>query len=215
MPTWVPLAVLFAAAAYLAFRWDAIPTRWVTHWNAAGTPNGWAVRTPSGVFGPLVLGGAVVVFVRFISAIARGRANTATALEPVRAATSRLVAGVGLAVALVFAFLAIELPLGPPLSPAALGVATLLVFGAAMAVGAAGIARALREVRHLGHGEKVEGHHAFYYANANDPRLWVPKLSGMGYTLNFANPWSWPTMLLLVGVPIGLVLVDMVGAHSR
>ena len=53
---------------------------------------------------------------------------------------------------------------------------------------------------------EVEGHRALYYSNTKDPRLWVPKLNGTGLTLNFAHPWAWPVMVLLLGAPIGLVL---------
>ena len=44
-----------------------------------------------------------------------------------------------------------------------------------------------------------------FYSNPEDPSLLVPKRYGIGYTLNFGNPWSWVVLaliLLMVAVPI-------------
>jgi Family of unknown function (DUF5808) len=49
-----------------------------------------------------------------------------------------------------------------------------------------------------------------FYSNPNDPALLVPKRFGIGYTLNFGNPWSWAVLafvLLMVAVPF-ILLVD-------
>jgi uncharacterized membrane protein len=35
-----------------------------------------------------------------------------------------------------------------------------------------------------------------FYFNPEDPSLFVPKRSSLGYTLNFANPWSWLVLAL-------------------
>jgi uncharacterized membrane protein len=43
------------------------------------------------------------------------------------------------------------------------------------------------------------------YYNPDDRALFVPKRYGIGYTLNFANPWCWPVLamiLALVALPI-------------
>jgi hypothetical protein len=47
-----------------------------------------------------------------------------------------------------------------------------------------------------------------FYSNASDPALLVPKRFGIGYTLNFGNPWSWAVLgfvLLIVAVPFILL----------
>jgi uncharacterized protein DUF5808 len=49
-----------------------------------------------------------------------------------------------------------------------------------------------------------------FYSNANDPALLVPKRFGIGYTLNFGNPWSWVVLafvLLIVVVPFIFLVV--------
>lgn len=38
----------------------------------------------------------------------------------------------------------------------------------------------------------------FIYFNKKDPRLIVPKLSGLGLTFNFGNPSSYLAMVLIV-----------------
>src|SRR3984893_15944922 len=47
-----------------------------------------------------------------------------------------------------------------------------------------------------------------FYSNPNDPALLVPKRFGIGYTLNFGNPWSWAVLaflLLMLVVPFILL----------
>jgi uncharacterized membrane protein len=45
-----------------------------------------------------------------------------------------------------------------------------------------------------------EGWKGIFYANRDDPALLVPKRSGLGYTLNFGNAWSWGVLASLIGV---------------
>jgi hypothetical protein len=50
-----------------------------------------------------------------------------------------------------------------------------------------------------------EGWKGIFYSNPDDPSLFVPKRYGIGYTLNFANPWSWVVLVLifaLVAAPL-------------
>ena len=44
-----------------------------------------------------------------------------------------------------------------------------------------------------------------FYVNPDDPALWVPKRSGLGYTLNFAHPASWPLLILLTAGPLAFL----------
>jgi Family of unknown function (DUF5808) len=43
-----------------------------------------------------------------------------------------------------------------------------------------------------------DGWKGMFYSNAEDPALLVPKRFGIGYTLNFGNPWSWCVLALLL-----------------
>ena len=43
------------------------------------------------------------------------------------------------------------------------------------------------------------------YVNRGDPSLFVRKRLGIGYTLNFGNPWSWVVLagiILLIAAPV-------------
>ncbi len=43
----------------------------------------------------------------------------------------------------------------------------------------------------------------FFYLNGNDSRIFVPKrIPGMGWTLNFANPYSYLILLAIIMIPI-------------
>jgi uncharacterized membrane protein len=49
------------------------------------------------------------------------------------------------------------------------------------------------------------GWRGIFYSNPDDPALFVPKRFGIGYTLNFSNPWSWAVLALIcamVAVPL-------------
>jgi len=53
-----------------------------------------------------------------------------------------------------------------------------------------------------------------FYSNPDDPAVLVPKRYGVGYTLNFGNPWSWVVLgliLLLVTVPIAFSIAGLNG----
>jgi uncharacterized membrane protein len=48
------------------------------------------------------------------------------------------------------------------------------------------------------------GWKGIFYSNPEDPALLVPKRFGIGWTLNFGNPWSWVVLaliLLMVALP--------------
>ena len=48
----------------------------------------------------------------------------------------------------------------------------------------------------------------FIYINRADPALLVEKRMGIGWTLNFGNPWSWLLIAMLVAmVPTGHYLL--------
>jgi uncharacterized membrane protein len=40
------------------------------------------------------------------------------------------------------------------------------------------------------------------YNNPNDPAIWVPKRTGLGWTLNFAHTRAYVYLLLLISIPM-------------
>ena len=195
-------------------RWSDIPQRWVIHWGAGGVPNGWATKSFSGVYGILLVGLAASVFVELVVTLAvRARAAKDPRYEPLVGPTIDVGRLVALAVSLVCGALAVTLPLGPYLSPIVVVLAILALLTVTVVLGAARMSRALRTVRQAD-PKRFEGYTALGYSNPSDSRLFVPKLMGMGWTINFAHRLAWPIVILLVGVPIaGTVLALAMVRH--
>lgn len=211
---WLPFLVIAAAAVLLIVKWDSIPDRWIIHWNARGEPDRWAEKTPFGVF---MLIGFGLLLCAFIEAIAsyvsrirkpgRGHKASPEAVAAVAASTAGFVRLINLTMAMVFAFIAVKLPLLPSISPVPIIV---FAFGAvliAIVVGVRRMKRAQEEIRRMGKEGEFEGWNGVLYRNPNDPRLWVPKLIGIGYTLNFAHRWAWPVLISIISIPLITVLV--------
>jgi tellurite resistance protein TehA-like permease len=59
-----------------------------------------------------------------------------------------------------------------------------------------------------------------FYSNPDDPALLVPKRFGMGYTLNFGNPWSLAVLALiflfvLLALALPFILFNPTVRHLR
>jgi hypothetical protein len=72
-----------------------------------------------------------------------------------------------------------------------------------------------RRVRHLrASGVAIpEGYGAAFYKNPRDSRLWVPKLAGIGWTINFAHRLAVPVLIALIALPLAIAL--LVGLAAR
>ena len=46
-----------------------------------------------------------------------------------------------------------------------------------------------------------------FYVNPADPALFVAKRLGIGYTLNFGNPWSWVVLIIVTFASIAPVIL--------
>jgi uncharacterized membrane protein len=52
-------------------------------------------------------------------------------------------------------------------------------------------------------GEYRKTHGAFFYFNKEDSNIFIPKVSGFGWTLNWSNPIAWLlilAILILIGI---------------
>jgi hypothetical protein len=67
-----------------------------------------------------------------------------------------------------------------------------------------------RRLERTGQLGGLEGWNGFIYSNAKDPRLWVPKLSGFGATLNFAHARAWLIPGGILVFPLTAVAVAVV-----
>jgi uncharacterized membrane protein len=212
----LPFAILAGAAIVLDARWDQIPERFAVHFGADGTPNGWAPRTPAGVFAPLAVGAGVAALLALVrAAIASERlavSGSASGAQG-RRYTSAILLGVETWVAVVFAttsFLALGATLRVVLS-VVLGGVVLLILGLG-----ASTAALTRHPSDPG-GSPTGGWRAggLVYRDEGDPDLWIPKRIGIGWTLNFAHPAAWWVMGLLLLLPIAIVGTLFVVVNSR
>lgn len=46
-----------------------------------------------------------------------------------------------------------------------------------------------------------------FYHNPEDPKIWVDKLYGLGWTLNMARPASWVILTAILLAPVALFLL--------
>jgi uncharacterized membrane protein len=203
----VPFTLVAAAAAWLASQWDSLPERWVIHWGPGGVPNGFASRTFSGVFGPLLFAVALAVFLEGL-AMALERISRAR-LPRLARANGHFVRWVSIAVVGSLSAVAVLLPTGTPPSPRVLTGLILGSVGLALVAGARGLVSATREMK--AQGESLPpGYGPLFYHNPEDPRVVVPKLVGVGWTFNFAHRRAW----LLLAVALLPAVVALVFAFA-
>ena len=185
---------------------DPVPT----HFDALGHANGWTAKAqlPGVIFGlALVPWLALLLMGAVLRVVPDKPGNPAEALQPLRG-----LLGLGMAM-LMGACLAIPL----------FGIQGLLIgvvaFFLCLAAGVAFLIRAsVAALRGSGSGGggrvNAECYRAgLFYVNAKDPRLWVEKPVGVGWTLNYARPAAfWLTALLLSPLLLALA-ATLRGGH--
>jgi uncharacterized membrane protein len=195
---WLAPSILAAAGAWLAIRWDDLPNRWPSHWGLSGQADGFATKTPLGVFGLLLVGA-------FICLVFEGLLQATRKKSSVQSSSIALgLRIVETSLAVVLAGASLWLPLSRPASPFGFVVFTIIVMGLGLA---AAITLSVREVKRLTlSGAEKDGWLGLIYRNPYDDRLWVPKRLGTGLTLNFAHRHAWPTLLVLIAPAILILL---------
>jgi uncharacterized membrane protein len=189
-------------AVALPWLLKGLPNPIPTHFDGHGHPNGW---TSHAAYPWIGFGLPALVWLLLLGTGAAfagtdqdpdGRKSAAMA--PLRGFTATGLLGLMLAVLLIprFGFGAIWFM-----------VAVLLCL---MVVGGVLMVRALK--RDLPETDDQEHYHwGLFYVNAADPRLWVPKRLGLGWTLNFAHGISWFILALLILPPV--ILIGFVCTH--
>lgn len=212
-----PFALLAAAAAWLGLHWEKIPARFPVHWGIDGRPNGWAPRTPAGVFASLAGGAAVCAL---LVLIAFGITRWSRRIHAAGAAGKRelhfkhLVLIVLLAseyvLAAVNGWVAL-LPLTGLEKPGLaagliLGLTTLLMIALVFVLvrtgqGGSRLDGPAETGSEAPTGDRSDDRYwktGLFYVNRNDPAIFVEKRFGIGYTVNFGNPWSWAILGLII-----------------
>jgi uncharacterized membrane protein len=171
---------------------DPVPT----HWDAANRINGWTPKDqlhwvvfglPLGLWLLLLVVGAVTA--RLTKDPVKAELN---AFHPLRG-----LMGLGVC-ALSGAILAVPLK-GPGVLPWAVAFLVACLF--------VGVFVLVRQTAQLLKDAPDAGNYRWgvIYHNPADPRLWVEKRIGIGWTLNFARPAAW-WMMVLILLPLVLVL---------
>jgi uncharacterized membrane protein len=215
-----PFLILFATVAYVGLHWDEVPARFPTHWNLAGTPNGWTPKSVAAVFRGPAIGVIVCTMMWFTSyAVLRWtrlpRVTGAEGQQSRRVRRANLVALLAseYLIALLFAWTQTvslfadsasrqRLPLPFRVAPfVVLIVGTLAIRGMRRIAVADGPPA----------GDSTPDRCWIFgrlYVNRADPALFMERRLGPGYTLNLGNPWSWLVMcVFMVALAIPLLLV--------
>lgn len=204
----LPPVLLGLSALFLAASWSQLPETWPIHWGLDGRPNGWAHRTVGSALLPVFLGVGIWLFLEAIAWATERWPVSAPLSEPdarrLKKATADLVRLTATAMTAVFAFLTAALPFHPELGTSRMLPLIILcgIFGT-LGLGLVAYGRVFRQLalppqwRPLG------------YYDPRDRRLWVPKLLGMGWTINFGHPFAAPALgalLALITLPVILAL---------
>jgi uncharacterized membrane protein len=71
------------------------------------------------------------------------------------------------------------------------------------------------ELERTGRLGGLEGWNGIIYSNPRDPRLWVPKISGYGTTLNFAHRRAWIMLGSILVLSLGAAAIGVISAFCR
>jgi uncharacterized membrane protein len=201
---WDLLPLLTGLGLAMALPWlmKGLPDPIPTHFDAHGHPNGW---TPQAVFPWICFGLPAIVWLVLLGTGAAfagtdqdPEGKKGAAMAPLRSLTAS-----GLLL-LMAALLFIPRFGFRPFWAVLAGFIGLMILGTVFMI------------RDLKRGlPKLEDPDVYrwglFYVNAADPRLWVPKRLGLGWTLNFAHNLSWIILVLLTLPP--LILVGLVMTH--
>ena len=199
----VPLLSLVGVGIYLFDNWDAIPSRFPIHWDGNGAADGWTTRSVPGVFGPLLIGILVILFLAVNLQLTDSTSRKSAQHPAVRVAR---IAGAWVMGA-SFSLIAL-LPLH------SFSKQTILWFdvGSVLFVLALLWLSAGRGAASASTGEITPDacwHGDQFYYNPQDPALFVEKRMGVGLTFNFGNRLSWLVVILILLIPAGLALLAL------
>lgn len=204
---WAPWAIL-AAGAVLAWQaWPGMPEMWAIHYDASGVADGWVRKSPVALLVPLAIGAVAALIFELVGRFApvrppfpvvdswRGRLQR-WQLESLRAVACGVCA----------LMVVVTLALPHVQSPHFLLLPVAALLAVAMYVPASMLRKLTAEMEEQ--GALPPGYHGLTYRNPEDPRLLVPRLTGGGYTLNFAHAqaWLWVAAALLLPVLAVLLL---------
>lgn len=204
-------AVLLAASAVGAWRYPALPDRVPTHWSWNGEPDSFAERTVGSVFLPVVVALALAVALHLMGIVGRAaQRSSGDSWAARQGAELRVVlAQVALAVTVLICGLAVGFWLSPGMT--APGWLLWVLLGGFLLATAAVLIGARRRLRAAGSPpamtpEEERSWTGSLYRDPDDERLWVPRRSGLGLTLNLGRPAAWVVLAGFAAIPVAVVV---------
>jgi uncharacterized membrane protein len=197
-----PFLALAAIGVYLQAHWNLLPERFPVHWGVDGQPNRWASRTWSGVYGPLLIGAGLNLFMLGVAWLVT-RQSRKTAMQRIMVRLSELLlypmtfASAAAAVLPLVSFPIWLIPVVMTVSIAA------VIYWAYRQISVPTVDDATPEPQSDSYWRA-----GMFYYNPNDPAIFVSKRVGIGYTMNFANKISWVVLvgiLLMALLPVLLI----------
>ena len=196
-----PFVWLAAVAFYLQSHWSAIPAQFPVHWGVDGQPNGWASRTFTGVFGPVLLAAFLdAFFLLFTLALRRITRNT-TMRHVTITILLLLMYPISFAFGMVGLLPLVKFPMW--LVPGVtLATAFILIYWSYRKISTPVSVDQVPEPQRDSYWKA-----GLFYYNPDDPAIFVSKRVGIGYTVNFANKLAWLVMLGILLIALLPVLL--------
>jgi uncharacterized membrane protein len=189
-----PFAVLALTALWIHRMRFTLPERLPIHWNARGQVNGMIAR---GSLGQPLLTGAILCAMLFLLTLGIRRAAPRGAFQH---HMLRVMLGVEWLSALTSASVVVSAVVASPLPAIVVALGGVLVLLGYSIVKLSGFPRVPTR-------NPAAWHAGLFYADSSDPALFVPRRTGLGYTLNFGNPRAVPVMIGLVLMPIAAIVI--------
>jgi uncharacterized membrane protein len=207
-----PLLLLGAVGAWLLANLERLPPMLPRHVSMTGRVDRWVARTPEAVLTPVFLGIAAIVFLAVMDLVRRRSSVTGAHGRVASSRWTRL--WVEYVVAGMFSMVALAPVIGPrATSWAVIGGVGLLLVGLVVAA----VKRGRDGAPATTGAADAERHHwkgGLLYVNRDDPKLFVPKRFGIGFTLNFGRPGAYVLLALIVFGPMLVMLgVRLLGAR--
>ena len=193
-----PFAILALPALWLLRHFQDLPERIPVHWNVSGRVDHYVPRTPMAAAFPMLLGAAVCALTAVMQ---RSLART-----PMGTATARVMLAAEYFIALLCCGIFIAMASdGRLLTPVLLG-SLLLVLGLVLFA-----ATSLRGLPQEPVRNPAAWRAGIFYYDPQDPALFVPKRSGLGYTFNFGRPSAIALTIAILVIPLAIALVALSG----
>ncbi|MGA8939546.1 MAG: hypothetical protein WB439_10310 [Acidobacteriaceae bacterium] len=207
--TLLSLTPLALTALFLHLHFDQLPLRWPIHWTLDGVATGWSTRTLPGVFGPIVIGAAIILLF-FGTSLFMARTSAPQSLQRRRALAP--FAALSWLIAVLFCFIGLL-----PITHAAPDRLMLIIaIYLALALGItlwllhrSGLTSRPTELPH--HSAPDAGSHSgvHHYSSYDsyDGAVLVPHHHSFGWTLNLSRTASWIYLSAILLFVLALVVL--------